>query len=262
MQGFGAGLQAYARNKMMADEARRQQMMAPLQRALMQAQTENLQADTKSIGAETPIGPLPKYTPDQLKNATILRKEFDDSPITGNYQALDASARQLDAVYEQGKTATSRIASDQALGVIFQKMLDPTSVVRESEYARTPEGAAALNRIKAVIPQFMKGGLAITDEDREAIVDTARVLFNEAKKAYIPHFKRYESLAPNYGTDPELIFSGYTLPKLAESSKPKEPIVDPKRKELDAINRELEILETLEKAEKARSTIRKRFPKG
>jgi hypothetical protein len=57
MQGFGAGLQAYARNKMMADEARRQQMMAPLQRALMEAKTNYYEQGGLTRG----VGKLPGW---------------------------------------------------------------------------------------------------------------------------------------------------------------------------------------------------------
>ena len=41
-------------------------------------------------------------------------------------------------------------AASQAVLVTFQKILDPTSVVRESEYARTFDGQAILDRMQRI----------------------------------------------------------------------------------------------------------------
>jgi hypothetical protein len=45
----------------------------------------------------------------------------------------------MKAVVEQAKTSKDKSAVDQALIMLFQKMLDPGSVVREGEYARTTD---------------------------------------------------------------------------------------------------------------------------
>ena len=41
----------------------------------------------------------------------------------------------------------SLAASDQALVILFNKMLDPGSVVREGEFDRTAEGQAIMDRV-------------------------------------------------------------------------------------------------------------------
>ena len=99
----------------------------------------------------------------------------------------------------------SRVASDQVLAVLFQKMLDPASVVRESEYARTPEGIALMRKIEAYIPQLKKGGLGISDADRKALYEMAQQLLTESKITMNKHIERYTQLAQQYRVRPSLI---------------------------------------------------------
>ena len=52
-------------------------------------------------------------------------------------------------------------AGSQAVLVTFQKILDPTSVVRESEYARSAEGQALLARIEGAYEKLKSGGAGV-----------------------------------------------------------------------------------------------------
>ncbi len=146
-------------------------------------------------------------TDTELTTATELRKEFNSSQVLKNFQTIQYSEQAITAAYNMSISSDteSRIASDQALGVAFQKMLDPQSVVRESEYARTPQGAALLNRIDNYIPKLLKGGLAIADSDRKALYDMAQQLLGEAKRSMNRHISRYTKLSNDYGVRPELV---------------------------------------------------------
>lgn len=144
---------------------------------------------------------------DELNRATELRKEFNTSKVLQDFQVVDRGFKALNSAYEQAVSpdAKSRIASDQALGVLFQKLLDPQSVVRESEYARTPEGASFFNRIQSIAPQLQKGGLRLADADRLALLDTAKKLMQSSQDSLNAHIDRYSSLASQYEVDPNLI---------------------------------------------------------
>lgn len=163
---------------------------------------------------------------DELDKATVLRKEFDASKAYKDFQTIQRSEKGLKAAYKisAAKDTKSRIASDQALGVLFQKMLDPDSVVRESEYARTPEGASFVNRLKSYIPKLMKGGLAISDEDRKAIVEIASKLLTESKRTLNTHIDRYTGIAKDYGVNPRLILGNIKRFEISgESGAPQPP---------------------------------------
>jgi len=71
---------------------------------------------------------------------------------------------------EEGKPLN---AQSQAVIIGFNKLLDPTSVVRESEYARTPQGVSFLNRIDGAIIKFRQGGAGLNRVELEGIRDTA-----------------------------------------------------------------------------------------
>ncbi|KKN24784.1 hypothetical protein LCGC14_0891480, partial [marine sediment metagenome] len=105
---------------------------------------EDPQGNVKIISKPGEAGGLDKAEKDKL--AVTQAKEFRADSRIQNLQIVERSERGMQAALKLSLKpgAKSRIASDQALGVLFQKMLDPTSVVRESEFARTPEGAALM----------------------------------------------------------------------------------------------------------------------
>ena len=150
------------------------------------------------------------YSEDERKNATVLRKEFDSAAVSKDFQVIRRSQQGLEAAYKMSidPNIKSRIAADQTLGVMFQKMLDPDSVVRESEYARTPEGASFMNRMKSIAPQLEKGGLRLADEDRSAIIEMTRKLLGSSAVLYNEHYDRFDKLTKGYGVDRELVFGG------------------------------------------------------
>ena len=145
---------------------------------------------------------------EMLKRATDLRKEFNSSQITKDYNTISRAAKGMESAFRLATDPNkkTRIASDQALGVLFQKLLDPQSVVRESEYARTPEGASLLNRLQSIAPQMAKGGLKLKDDDRMALLEMSRKLLESAQETFNMQIDRYTGIAKKYEVDPSLIF--------------------------------------------------------
>ena len=152
--------------------------------------------------------------PDRLSNSDKSRlavseaKEFRKDKRIENLQIVERSERGMQAALKQSTSPNvkSRIASDQALGVLFQKMLDPTSVVRESEYARTPQGASLVNRVLGAAEQLVRGGLSLKNEDRQALVEMAQKLLDEAKITANKAFDEFEVRADELGLNKKIIF--------------------------------------------------------
>jgi hypothetical protein len=147
---------------------------------------------------------------DKVQVAVTQAKEFRADPRIKNLNIIERSERGMVAALKMATApdVKSRIASDQALGVLFQKMLDPESVVRESEFARTPEGAALMNQLLAVIPQLKLGGLKLLDEDRQALVAMARKLLQGAKITANRAFDEFETRADEIGLNKKIVFGG------------------------------------------------------
>lgn len=161
---------------------------------------------------------------DKTQIAVTQAKEFRADPRIEDLGIVERSERGMTAALNQARRGGSanRIASDQALGVLFQKMLDPTSVVRESEFARTPQGASMINRITGSIKQLVTGGLGLEDEDRQALVDMARKLLQEAKISANRAFSEFETRADEIGLNKKIVFGGAKPFNITE-----EPIIQP-----------------------------------
>ena len=158
--------------------------------------------------------PSPKPGGEADKQANVLRKEWNADPIVKNNEIVSTQVGIIQEAFNEATSAgtsdKSRIASDQALIIAFNKMLDPTSVVRESEFARTPEQVAILNRILATPEKIIKGGIAITDEDRRAILDMANRAADVTARRFNRAFDRFSNLSGRFNVDPQKIFGGIT----------------------------------------------------
>ncbi len=86
---------------------------------------------------------------DQIKKAGGLRAELDEKIKTRDvWDAQQGTWKPIDVIWYKPKEGHSLNLASQAIINAFNKILDYASVVRESEYARTPEGQGFLNRIK------------------------------------------------------------------------------------------------------------------
>ena len=146
----------------------------------------------------------------ELLDTTRIRQEFINRPEVKEYQTIDTNVRTMDAILREAKTTgqTNYVALDQALVTLYNKLTDPQSVVRESEYARTPENLPLLNRIGGALEKVRRGGAGLTDADREALVWGAKVIANERGRTYSNTLQDYEDLSQRYGMESGLITRG------------------------------------------------------
>jgi len=131
-----------------------------------------------------------------------LRKEFSALPVTKDYAMLAGQADQMSAVFDRATTVSSLNPTDQILIMNFNKVLDPTSVVRESEYARTPQNMAILERARAGVSKFVNGGVLSTKERKE-FKDAVGVLRTASREKYEAAKEQYTSIARDYGFEPK-----------------------------------------------------------
>lgn len=114
------------------------------------------------------------------------QKLFDDmQKDTKDFTSLKTSYSGMDAVVKDALASgdeNSKASADQALITLFNKMLDPTSVVREGEYDRTAQGQAILSQASGYLSRLVSGGASITDETRKDMVRIAGILYGQAEK--------------------------------------------------------------------------------
>lgn len=127
-------------------------------------------------------------------NETRLRQEYlkavkDVAPIYDGWQRVKAGA------------ALGTGVGDMSIIFGYMKMLDPTSVVREGEYANARNAAGVPEQVLAEYNRIVGGGV---------LSDTQRQQFTEAAEAaWLPYQARlddakntYGGLAQQYGMDP------------------------------------------------------------
>ncbi len=158
-------------------------------------------------------GESPRQT---RRDAIMLRKEFSALPQVKEYRTIMTKFGAMEEALAESKVTNNLVATDQALITLFNKMTDPQSVVRESEYARTGVNMPLINVIKGKMEKVMTGGAGLTSKEREAITKMGGMFKNTYQKAYKDAEKEYREYAVMYGIDPDMV-----LKPLEVSGKPK-----------------------------------------
>jgi hypothetical protein len=103
-------------------------------------------------------------------------------------------------------------ATTQVIITNFNKILDPTSVVRESEYARSPEGQSFIDNLEGRIVRLEQGGAGLTKESLKEFVELGNQFAKKAQSSIEVEKKRATDYADKYGIDTSYVGGGYTNP--------------------------------------------------
>jgi hypothetical protein len=122
-----------------------------------------------------------------IKNANEIKRQFDN--VTNTYNA-----------YKQGKLRAN--AADQAMVTTLNKILDPTSVVRESEFARTAAGQSIFARMQGYFDKISKGGGGLTNAEREDLYNAMQEMYNANQAEAREYINAYTDLANRYSINP------------------------------------------------------------
>lgn len=110
-------------------------------------------------------------------------------------------------------------APAQGILVTFQKILDPTSVVRESEYARSGAGQSLLDSLRGKAQALAQGGAGVTVENLEDFVDTAERFMSGYQDSLINKARVVRLNAEANGLREELILEEPIRELLNENSQ-------------------------------------------
>ena len=119
---------------------------------------------------------------------------------TAIYQELGSTYDKL-AQSANAKTP----AGDIALITAFMKMLDPGSVVRETEFAKAQDTAGIFDKLVALAGKAASGNIFPNTEagnrQRKEYVDLAKKYFDSAEKKKEQDVAFYRGIATGYGLD-------------------------------------------------------------
>jgi len=155
---------------------------------------------------------------EKIKLEDNYRKEFESSKTVDEYNLvlkqwgiMDAAMEQAGLIGDPSKKATSFIAADEALITVFKKMLDPHSVVRESEYSRTPESQARIDKIVGWFQKQKFGGPGLTAQNRRDIHRMGLELLEVYRDDYRQAVAFYTTLAKKRGLDPSFVIRNRSI---------------------------------------------------
>lgn len=173
-------------------------------------------------------GLMPKGTltgQDKVDLEVKLSKTFTQS--SKELKIADFAASNINSAYEKAlkdiQDDKGINAASQGILITFNKLLDPNSVVRESEYARSAEGLSLLGRIEGKYEQLKTGGAGLTATDLKEFVDLGNLFLQNYKDQARQSIALIDRQAKNYGLNIENIvppeaLKDYTTSKAAESA--------------------------------------------
>jgi hypothetical protein len=135
-----------------------------------------------------------------FQNETALRKEFEGLSEVKNY-------KQAYPAFAAVKDAASRNTPQSDINIIYgiAKLYDPTSVVREGEYATVANSPNIPERIKGYA-QFLQGGGRLSKATKEQLVQEAQGRLGTYKAEVDKARGSYEQIAKRRNIDPASVF--------------------------------------------------------
>lgn len=130
-----------------------------------------------------------------FKNELALKTDFKTEPIYKDYQDMQSAYKQIKA----GIAAGTPIG-DLATGTKIMKLLDPSSVVRESELGMAMAATGRMDRLQNFVQMQIKGE-KLTPKQRTEFGQLAEDLYDAAGQAYNMKRSEYENIGNRYKID-------------------------------------------------------------
>lgn len=144
-------------------------------------------------------------TSDQLTALNTLRD--DATTATAELGAMRDAWTNISTFYKNPGSV-----SDRALVIAFAKILDPTSVVRESESAAIANSGSLDDGMKALLLNALRGGGGLPPAIRDEIVTLSRDMYANKMPNVEGRINMLTETARRAGLPPELVFSGTLTP--------------------------------------------------
>ncbi len=123
----------------------------------------------------------------EIKRYLPLTKDIEKNYNTNVKPLIDIfrKVQGTESIYREflKNPEVNKVALDEALVVGFLKAFDPTSVVREGEFARIVQGTGMWDSLKGWASKNYEGGSGLTNENREVLISAMRILKREAMEA-------------------------------------------------------------------------------
>jgi hypothetical protein len=150
------------------------------------------------------------------KDEKELRQEY--LGLTKDYKIIQSAWRSIRAAGERKETDPPSPASDMALIFGFMKLLDPTSTVREGEYATAQNATGIPGRVANAYNKAIDGVILNIDQ-RNDFLGQSKKQYDARLGEYSELKTTYTKLAKRKGFDPENVVLEFSMPEAVVSDK-------------------------------------------
>lgn len=133
-----------------------------------------------------------------FENTTDLKKQFGNEPIYKEFAGMDTAYKQVTASIKEGTPI-----GDTAAATKIMKLLDPGSVVRETELGMAMDATGKMDRLKNYMDLYISGR-KLTDTQRKDFQNLADQLYNAAATAYNDKRGEYEQIGKGFDLNTDL----------------------------------------------------------
>jgi hypothetical protein len=159
---------------------------------------------------------------------TLQQEISEEARLRGEYfkRTEDLSAAERNFSIIETSAADNSGAGDIALVTSFMKMLDPGSVVRETEFAQAADTSGLLGKLKSAVTKI-EDGKFLTPQQR---IDFQRLASKYLEAANVQEQgvrNSYQAIIDNYGLNPVNVFGARAATAAAPSGAPAAAEVQP-----------------------------------
>ena len=152
-------------------------------------------------------------------NIVGIKKAFNQEPIYKAYQEIQSAYSQIN----EGIKAKSP-AGDLVTATKFMKLLDPTSVVRETELALALKAGGLLDRLENYV-QNVAAGTKLTPKQREDFHNLAVKFNNLAVQQYNQKRTEWADVAKSHNLNPNLAVGNEANLEFKSGVNPNNPLL-------------------------------------
>ena len=140
---------------------------------------------------------------DIFKQEQDTRKDYMATPEVKNFGEVRSAYNMIDVGLKEKSPAGDLTAATK-----FMKLLDPTSVVRETELILAMEATGVVDRAKNYFKR-LESGEKLTPSQREDFRNVARQLYKAAESVKLKYDNQYIEIAKSNNLDPSKIVMDY-----------------------------------------------------
>lgn len=151
-----------------------------------------------------------------FENEDKLRADYTANPLVKSAAELQTAFGMIEAAYKRPSAA-----NDLAMATKYMKILDPTSVVRESEFALAVNATGLMDKVLNYAAAVTEGK-KLNPAQRKDFYESAKAINDAFQKQREEVDRQYSEMATGYGLNPKNV-----IPSLRKPKKPKDTPAEP-----------------------------------